>query len=130
MRTGESLFSRLQIGLAGLVILAFLFVGLFGTWLAPHDPVHQDLARVMQPPAWHPEGSMAHPLGTAMLGQDKTVEVNLNMEREQFDAATRHYSQIGCTTYGLMTDRIDLVSCQDCKDKIDAEAVTKRLREK
>jgi peptide/nickel transport system permease protein len=70
VRTGDSLFSRLQIGLAGLVILAFLFVGLFGTWLAPHDPVHQDLARVMQPPAWHPEGSMAHPLGTAMLGQD------------------------------------------------------------
>ena len=70
MRSGENLFSRLQIGLAGLVIFAFLVVGVFGVWMAPHDPVRQDLAQVLQPPAWHAEGSMVHPLGTAMLGQD------------------------------------------------------------
>ena len=70
MRSGENLLSRLQIGLAGLVIFAFLVVGVFGVWMAPHDPVRQDLAQVLQPPAWHAEGSMDHPLGTAMLGQD------------------------------------------------------------
>ena len=70
MRSGENLLSRLQIGLAGLVIFAFLVVGVFGVWMAPHDPERQDLAQVLQPPAWHAEGSMVHPLGTAMLGQD------------------------------------------------------------
>lgn len=66
----ESFISKLQIGIAALVTFGFLFIGIFGTWLAPYDPVHQDLAQVMQPPAWHKDGSRTHVLGTAALGQD------------------------------------------------------------
>ena len=70
MKSAGSFFSRLQIGLASLVIFGFLFAGLFGSWLAPHDPAHQDLSQVLKPPVWQEGGTMSHPLGTAMLGQD------------------------------------------------------------
>jgi len=70
MRPDESFISRLQISVASFVISVFFLLGLLGSWLAPHDPVQQNLAQVMMPPAWHEGGSMAHPLGTAMLGQD------------------------------------------------------------
>lgn len=70
MKTRESFISRLQIGVAALVVFGFLFVGLFGSWLVPHDPVRQDLTQVLKPPAWQDGGSMNHMLGTAMLGQD------------------------------------------------------------
>jgi peptide/nickel transport system permease protein len=70
MRPDESFLSKLQIGLAGLVVFGFFILGLLGGWLAPHDPAQQNLAQVMLPPVWQEGGSMAHPLGTAMLGQD------------------------------------------------------------
>jgi peptide/nickel transport system permease protein len=59
-----------QIACAGLVVAAFVIVGVFGAWLAPHDPIGQDLSRALQPPAWHAGGSISYPLGTASLGQD------------------------------------------------------------
>jgi peptide/nickel transport system permease protein len=70
MKSRESLVSKVQVGFAALVTFGFLFMGVFGTWLAPHDPAHQDLAQVLMPPAWHKEGSINHLLGTAALGQD------------------------------------------------------------
>lgn len=70
MTSRAGLVSKLQIGLAGLVIFGFLFVGVFGAWLAPHDASYQDLTHVLQPPAWHKDGSIQHVLGTALLGQD------------------------------------------------------------
>lgn len=53
-----------------MVIFGFVFTGLFGSWLAPHDPAYQDLNLVLTPPAWHASGSITHVLGTAALGQD------------------------------------------------------------
>ncbi|MEI7785488.1 MAG: ABC transporter permease [Betaproteobacteria bacterium] len=70
MNTREHWLSRLQIGLAAVVITGFVVLGLLGQWLAPHDPVQQNLAQVMLPPFWQQGGSLSHPLGTAMLGQD------------------------------------------------------------
>jgi len=48
----------------GALLLALVVTGLFAPLLAPHDPLHQDLARHLEPP------SRAHPLGTDRLGRD------------------------------------------------------------
>ena len=49
------------------ILLAF---GLFGQWLAPHDPITIDLAKSFTPPVWHAEGSASNLLGTDKLGRD------------------------------------------------------------
>lgn len=49
----------------GLVILAVLVLAaLLAPWLAPHDPVAQDVANRYASPSW------THPLGTDQLGRD------------------------------------------------------------
>lgn len=78
MSTGSSMVagvsrgigSRLPGMIAVLVVALFVVVGAFGEWLAPHDPVRQDLANAHKPPAWYPEGERSHLLGTGSLGQD------------------------------------------------------------
>jgi ABC-type dipeptide/oligopeptide/nickel transport system permease subunit len=52
-------------GLIGLAIAAlFVFLGLFGPYLAPYDPNLQDLSAINQNISW------GHPLGTDELGRD------------------------------------------------------------
>ena len=70
MTQTDNRLSGVQALLAAVVVLAFVFAGLFGNWLAPYDPVQQDLGQTLKPPAWHADGSRAHLLGTAALGQD------------------------------------------------------------
>ncbi len=51
----------------GLIVLTFIFVGIFGPLFAPHDPNKQELTAMMQPP----QGlGSAHVLGTDNLGRD------------------------------------------------------------
>jgi peptide/nickel transport system permease protein len=66
MRKGPNL----QIGFALGVLGLFLLAGVLGAAIAPHDPLQQNLANTLKPPAWHAEGSSAHWLGTTSLGQD------------------------------------------------------------
>ncbi len=47
------------------ILLALLLVALLAPWLAPHDPLAQDLANRLQP-----LGTPGHPLGTDSLGRD------------------------------------------------------------
>jgi peptide/nickel transport system permease protein len=65
----------LQFAFALVVIALFVVAGVFGGLIAPYDPAHQDLAQTLKPPAWHPEGSRAHLLGTSSLGQDVLSEL-------------------------------------------------------
>lgn len=60
----------LQFAFALVVIAIFVMAGVFGGWIAPYDPAHQDLTQTLKPPVWHPDGGWAHPLGTSSLGQD------------------------------------------------------------
>lgn len=51
----------------GLIVLAFIFIGVFGPWIAPHDPNKQELTAMMRAP----DGVGAqHALGTDNLGRD------------------------------------------------------------
>jgi ABC-type dipeptide/oligopeptide/nickel transport system permease subunit len=54
--------------IAGLVL--FALAGISAPWLAPYDPVRNDLVNQLLPPAWLPGGDPAHLLGTDGFGRD------------------------------------------------------------
>jgi len=58
---------RLWIG-AGLVGMLVL-VALLAPWIAPHDPLEQDLMSAQLPPSWMTGGDPVYPLGTDSLGR-------------------------------------------------------------
>ena len=66
--TTETAWSRLAVNraaiLGGAVVVLFVFLGLFGPWLAPYDPLGQELRDNYQ------SMSAAHWLGTDDLGRD------------------------------------------------------------
>jgi peptide/nickel transport system permease protein len=71
---GELLRRRIR-GHAGLLIGAgvlalILLMALAAPWLAPQDPLAQDLSLRLIPPVWHTSGTWNYPLGTDMLGRD------------------------------------------------------------
>ena len=53
-----------------LILFVFLFVGVFGTALAPRNPAKVNFRFVMKPPFWEESGSTEFPLGTDQLGRD------------------------------------------------------------
>ncbi|HYZ63956.1 MAG TPA: ABC transporter permease, partial [Acetobacteraceae bacterium] len=67
-------FRRSPVALvSGLILLVLLIAALFSPWLAPYNPY--DLASLnlmdsFQPPAFMPEGTAAHLLGTDDQGRD------------------------------------------------------------
>lgn len=58
---------KVKFGLA--VILLLLVAALAAPWLAPHDPLEQDLLNSFQAPVWK-GGDASHALGTDSLGRD------------------------------------------------------------
>ena len=55
----------------GLFVLCVLTViALTAPWLAPHDPLEQDLLYSFLPPTWYPQGEGSYLLGTDNLGRD------------------------------------------------------------
>ena len=56
---------------AGLCVLGFVLVlAVFANLIAPHDPMEQFRAHVLQPPVWATGGSWAFPFGTDDVGRD------------------------------------------------------------
>jgi ABC-type dipeptide/oligopeptide/nickel transport system permease subunit len=58
---------RLWLGASLVGILAL--VALLAQWIAPHDPIEQDLMSAQLPPAWITGGDTAYLLGTDSLGR-------------------------------------------------------------
>jgi peptide/nickel transport system permease protein len=57
---------RNSLAMAGLTIsLLLIFIAIFAPWLAPHDPIAQDLSRRLLPPL-----TSGNPLGTDDFGRD------------------------------------------------------------
>ncbi|HEY4065822.1 MAG TPA: ABC transporter permease [Burkholderiaceae bacterium] len=52
------------------VILLVLVCAVFAKWIAPHDPLDQDLLAASLPPSWSADGEAAHLFGTDSLGRD------------------------------------------------------------
>jgi peptide/nickel transport system permease protein len=56
--------------LGGGVFLAIVVIALAAPWIAPHDPLHQDLTNRLVPPVWYEKGVWDHILGTDHFGRD------------------------------------------------------------
>ncbi|KIX15538.1 nickel transporter permease [Dethiosulfatarculus sandiegensis] len=54
----------------GLILFLFVFTAAFSPFIAPHDPVSQDLRQTLLPPAWETGGSPEFLLGTDNMGRD------------------------------------------------------------
>jgi peptide/nickel transport system permease protein len=63
-RLVRSLFATPLAAVGTAVVLVYLGVALAAPWLAPHDPLAQDLSAVLAPPG------RSHPFGTDPLGRD------------------------------------------------------------
>jgi len=58
-------------GLIGLIMfLMVVFAAIFAPFIAPYDPLEQNLRDSKIPPAWQEGGSWDHPFGTDNLGRD------------------------------------------------------------
>lgn len=56
---------RNKLAIIGMVILGlFVFCALFAPWIAPYDPIAQDVTRRREPPSWE------HPFGMDEVGRD------------------------------------------------------------
>ena len=58
---------RLLVG--GVILVVVALAALFAAWIAPHDPLEQDLLHMLSPPMWADGGEAAFPLGTDSLGR-------------------------------------------------------------
>ena len=65
------LLGRDRSGVLGIALfLLVVIAAIFSPWIAPHDPLQQNLRAAKQPPAWTAEGSWEYPLGTDSIGRD------------------------------------------------------------
>ena len=63
------LYRRIPKG-AAVIILLLLTCAIFSPWIAPHDPIEQNLGNALKPPFWQKGGSTNNILGTDNLGRD------------------------------------------------------------
>jgi peptide/nickel transport system permease protein len=68
MTTHPALRDR-RVWLGGAILLAIVAIAALAPLLAPHDPNHQDLLRILVPPFWSADGDPDFPLGTDNLGR-------------------------------------------------------------
>ncbi|MEW6188147.1 MAG: ABC transporter permease [Thermodesulfobacteriota bacterium] len=52
------------------ILILFLICGIFGKWIAPHDPIATSFRLALTPPCWAEGGLWTYPLGTDHLGRD------------------------------------------------------------
>ena len=60
--------ARLWVG--GAIVAVLILVALLAPWIAPHDPIEQDLLSAQLPPVWMQGGDANYLLGTDSLGRD------------------------------------------------------------
>lgn len=54
----------------GMIVGILLLAALFAPWLAPRNPLDQDLLATLLPPSWEPGGDPLYFFGTDSLGRD------------------------------------------------------------
>jgi peptide/nickel transport system permease protein len=69
LRTVLSALKRAPL-LPGLVLTVLIAFALFAPWIAPHDPLRNNVMFNNMPPVWHEGGSADYLLGTDNLGRD------------------------------------------------------------
>ncbi len=63
--------ARSRLAVVGLLLFASILVLAFAApWIAPHDPLEQQLGETLMPPVWEAGGSAKYLLGSDHLGRD------------------------------------------------------------
>ena len=65
----RQLWRQPRVRVGGAILLTVALAALCARWLAPHDPLDQDLLHMLSPPMWAAQGSASYPLGTDSLGR-------------------------------------------------------------
>lgn len=65
----RQIFRQPRVLIGGGILLTVVLAALFAPWIAPHDPLDQDLLHMLTPPMWAQDGDAAYPLGTDGLGR-------------------------------------------------------------
>ena len=68
-QTARALLRSPKTVAGGVIVLALVLVAIFAPWIAPNDPLSQDLLSPLLPPAWMADGMAQYPLGTDSLGR-------------------------------------------------------------
>ena len=68
-QTARALLHSPKTMAGGAIVLLLVLVALFAPWIAPNDPLSQDLLSPLLPPAWMADGIAQYPLGTDSLGR-------------------------------------------------------------
>ncbi|OZI56016.1 ABC transporter permease [Bordetella genomosp. 4] len=55
--------------IGGAIVLMLVLIAIFAPYIAPNDPLEQDLLSPLLPPAWAADGMAQFPLGTDSLGR-------------------------------------------------------------
>lgn len=55
--------------IGGAIVLVLVLIAIFAPYIAPNDPLAQDLLSPLLPPAWAADGMAQFPLGTDSLGR-------------------------------------------------------------
>jgi peptide/nickel transport system permease protein len=63
------LWRQPRVLIGGGILLLVALAAIFAPWVAPHDPLEQDLLHMLAPPMWMTDGSADFPLGTDSLGR-------------------------------------------------------------
>jgi peptide/nickel transport system permease protein len=64
-------FGKRKVATAGLIgFLVIVAIAIFAPFVAPHDPLQQNLGDNFKPPMWKDGGTSEYPLGTDPLGRD------------------------------------------------------------
>lgn len=68
-QTARALLHSPKTMAGGAIVLLLVLVAIFAPWIAPNDPLSQDLLSPLLPPAWMADGIAQYPLGTDSLGR-------------------------------------------------------------
>jgi dipeptide transport system permease protein len=63
------IFRQPRVVVGGGILLVVVLAAVFAPWIAPHDPLDQDLLHMLAPPMWVQDGDATYPLGTDGLGR-------------------------------------------------------------
>jgi peptide/nickel transport system permease protein len=69
MSTWLRLLRQPRVMIGGGIVLVVMLAAIFAPWVAPHDPLEQDLLHMLAPPMWAADGDRSFPLGTDSLGR-------------------------------------------------------------
>jgi peptide/nickel transport system permease protein len=56
--------------LGGVIVIVYVLAAIFADQITVYDPTLGNLRERLEPPAWYPEGTLAHPFGTDGQGRD------------------------------------------------------------